>query len=689
MSADAVVPRLLTVGLHRNSHRSEWNLPEVEASVRGVATAAALYGFHHEDWSEPGTTAALRDRLVGLAEPVDGPQSSGTLLYWCGHGQLTDREFFLITNDASSASALGGALSARDLGRLLSEEEKHRLTSPDPGWRIIIVDTCDSGIGIAEMAEEFPNASPRGTLLIASAAQGAAGAGDFGSYLASVFEKEFINQTDPIPVREVRRRIEDWLRDSNLIRGSVDWDATIPAPTTVDSTITTSMDLLQELHSLPKDALAHFLPHGPSPALARFTKMTTLPWQFFGRMTERTRIAQWLRDESGLLAVVGAAGSGKTALLGMVLASTVADLVKELRRRRPETWPQDVVPAGLHFDVVSQLSHKSLQEFVEELCATFPVEPTTDLDAIIDQMADRDITPVVLVDALDEALDAPAIAGALTKLASLNGAKILVGTSPTLTPPASSPIVLPPVQLLPLLGNPSRIDIATDPGAAEGFVADQLAGLPEEHARAWASEVASREEPFLFARLAVHEALSNPSEDPRALPGEGVDGLFARAWDRICLTNPPTAHLLRALAQSCGRGFPRNDGVWALAASALSDTPVNDPDVGAALQQAAPYILVDHEFGQAAFRLADREFLEHFRSQTWFTDDTRAVAKRLLQLLRSDESVPAYLRTYLYAHVSAANLWAEITQRDLDRMGTTHPGVPLPHLVTPPSKGEL
>ena len=116
-----VAPLLLTVGLAQNKNRAQWNLPEVEASVRAVSSAIAPYGFRHEDWSEPGTTAALRDKLVELGTPDDGTASVPTILYWCGHGQLTDRDFFLITNDASSASALGGAFSARDLGRLLGE----------------------------------------------------------------------------------------------------------------------------------------------------------------------------------------------------------------------------------------------------------------------------------------------------------------------------------------------------------------------------------------------------------------------------------------------------------------------------------------------------------------------------------------------------------------------------------------
>ena len=665
---DATAPRLLTVGLAQNSTRTEWNLPEVEASVRAVASAVAPYGFKHEDWSAPGTTAALRDRLVGLADLSADIGSAPALLYWCGHGQLTDRDFFLITNDAKSASALGGAFSARDLGQILWEEEKRRLAGPDPGWRIVIVDTCDSGIGIAEMAEAFPDSSPRGTLLIASAAQGAAGAGDFGSRLASVFTGEFINQTSPIRLLELKRRIEDWLGDSNLIRGTLDWSATIPAPTSAVATISTSMDLLAELRSLPEETLAHFLPRlDDGTAEGRAVEVTSLPWQFVGRMPERTRVARWLDSDDAMLAVVGVAGSGKSAMLGMVLASTLPDLVEELRRRNPAAWPPEVTPRDARFQAVCQLAGKTVVDLAHTLVAAFDLQPAGTIDGVIAQLRNACTAPTVLADALDEALDPAAMAAALQSLAALPGAKILVGTRRT---PGTAGDEAPDVVMS--LGDPPVCEIGVDTDAAETFVTDQLgADMPEEHAQAWASEVAAKEQPFLFARLAVHEALANPSEDPRGALAHGQDGLFAQAWRRLSAANPHTGALLHALALARGRGFPRNDGIWALAASALIGEQVLDPDVGLALNEAAPYILVDHEFGQSSFRLTNQAFVDFFRTEPSNPLDERAVAWVLLREARRATPVPEYLRTYLPEHLSASHAWDRTRLADLARLAPT------------------
>lgn len=669
MPADdaTAAPRLLTVGLARNQNRAQWNLPEVDASVRAVSSAIAPYGFQHEDWSDPGTTASLRDRLVSMGDPVNPIGSVPAILYWCGHGQLTDRDFFLVTNDASSASALGGAFSARDLGRLLGEEEKRRLAGPSPGWRIVIVDTCDSGIGIAEMAEAFPDSSPRGTLLIASAAQGAAGAGDFGTHLASVFTSEFINQTAPIRVLELKRRIEDWLQDSNLIRGTLDWSATIPAPQTAIATITTSMDLLAELRSLPEETLAHFFPRADDGSTeGTAAEVSSLPWQFVGRMPERASVAAWLNGDEPLLAVVGVAGSGKSAMLGMVLASTLPDLVAELRKRTPEAWPPEVVPRDARFQAVCQLSGKTVADFIASLVTAFHLRPATDVDDVVGQLRDAGTGPTLLADALDEAADPAAIAAALKSLAAVPGAKVIVGTQRMPSGPAAGEN---PPDLVKLLGDPPVCDIGIDPHAAETFVADQLvADMPQAHAEAWATEVAAREQPFLYARLAVHEARANPTEDPRGALTHGQTGLFAKAWKRLTAASPHTGALLQALAFARGRGFPRNDGIWTLAASALIGEPVIDPDVEAALKEAAPYILVDHEFGQASFKLANQAFVDFFRDEPSFASDERSVAWVLLRESRRRKPLPDYIHAYLPEHLSAGDAWDRIRMADLSRM---------------------
>lgn len=131
--------------------------------------------------------------------------------------------------------------------------------------------------------------------------------------------------------------------------------------------------------------------------------------------------------------------------------------------------------------------------------------------------------------------------------------------------------------------------------------------------------IQAKQQPFLFARLAVREIireslwLTASDAELDDLLGHGHAGIFGRAVTRYETTAPRIAALLRALAYAFGNGFPRNDGIWAEAGTALYGSPLDDRDIERALNDAASYIMKDSEYQQTTYRLAQRTFVEHYR----------------------------------------------------------------------------
>lgn len=150
--------------------------------------------------------------------------------------------------------------------------------------------------------------------------------------------------------------------------------------------------------------------------------------------------------------------------------------------------------------------------------------------------------------------------------------------------------------------------------------------LTEDAVRRCARAISERDQPFLFARLAIYELLADPSkaepEQLESLLATGHGGIFAVAFERINNKSRRTGAVVRSLAYSFGRGFPRTDGIWQTAANALYQSerepnasqpdPITDSDIGTALDEAGAYIMIDFEYGQSVFCLAHRTFRKYF-----------------------------------------------------------------------------
>jgi hypothetical protein len=165
------------------------------------------------------------------------------------------------------------------------------------------------------------------------------------------------------------------------------------------------------------------------------------------------------------------------------------------------------------------------------------------------------------------------------------------------------------------------IRLATDPAAVATYVERRLKAEPPIASATLvdkiAQEIGGQNQPFLFARLAVHEiradpALAQSSAALKDLLGSGHRGIFAYAVRRYRQQAPQTEALLHALAYARGNGFPRTAGIWAAAAGAIYGAPISDIAVARALDDAAPYVMQDTDNGQSVYRLAHRTFAEYY-----------------------------------------------------------------------------
>ena len=271
------------------------------------------------------------------------------------------------------------------------------------------------------------------------------------------------------------------------------------------------------------------------------------------------------------------------------------------------------------------LSGQTIHDTVSSLAAGLDLEAVDGPDSLIDRDRDQQrARTTVLVDALDESRDPLTIAGLLRRFAALPGHRVLIGTRQSLHEDPDHPIP-PDSTVLDVLGaEPDHvIKLGRDPDAVREYVIARLDSadpddLSVDRVRAVAARIAAFDQPFLFARLAVHEVIAQP-DIARSdvlltdLLHAGHSGIFGRAVARLALQASDVEALLHVLAYARGNGFPRTDGIWEIAATAVTDTPISDASITAALQLAAPYIMQDSEAGQTVYRLAHRTFTEWYR----------------------------------------------------------------------------
>ncbi len=668
-----------SVGLARYPNNSSWDIPEAENSRAQVEKLFTRHAATAKDWTGSANSRDIGDFL----ETLRGGVEDCCIVYWVGHGEYSDDGYMAALADSTSPLSETRSLQDGDIfNTLRAWTRKH---AGSERWLLLILDTCGSASGAWEVYRRFRQPPPNVAIIAGS--EGADFAGRLADDLDLVL-RGFTANDDAISLTELLRRLQDHFGDEPYKRVFGDfWSSARLAKRSdasphVQATVDVYHEIEEFLQSAAPQARNHFY------AKAQGAEIGELAWHFVGRKTERTEVSTWLREaEGGMFVISGLAGSGKSALLGMILATSDANFVTLLPDLGCEPVTDEMRPSGVNFDAVVHLTGRTVQEATTALSDGFDLDTGDDADALVAGLRSGDRGRLtVLVDALDESRDPLTIAATLRRLAAVPKVRVIVGTRQSMHEDPDHPIptdsaildALGPSEVRKLpretdgvhryvarrLNHP-RQDTLTPPLALDSSTIDDLAAA-----------IAARNQPFLFARLAVAEILAEPqlardwARLARMLDG-GHSGIFGHAVTRLRRDAPQVEALLHALAYSRGNGFPRTGGIWQIAASALIDAPLGDTKVRDILKLAAPFIMQDTEFGSTTYRLAHRTFAE------WYLrEDERSgragilrvqLTDRLLEHAEEEAAVDAglspYLRRYLTEHVGSDGEWHRLGQR--------------------------
>jgi WD40 repeat protein len=630
-----------------------WSAP---ARQRGADAIQKRLG----DWRSADSLSHDQYREPDALGDTESPRALlSTLLYWVGHGWSDGRRHAL-AHAYSPAVVAAGGVSPQELAYALSARQAlidHDFEESDEssGWAFVVIDACRSAQVVDAMTRTLLEQDPpKRILLVGVSAEGATSLGRFTGALRNLLEDTFRTEQQ-IELRELATQLERVLWQSLVYYRGLGSSALTRSYPPVAGWMFAPMDNLRHLEEvlgdLSPDERWHFM------SKARGSEQGELSWFFQGRQTEMHAIASWLDSaETGLLIVTGRAGSGKSALLGNVLAHSLPELRRALTRRGLVVLgDDDATPPPNVFDAVVHLSGLTLNQITARLAhacdlGTVPSVTDTslgladDIDWLLDgvkRLASSRGRLTILVDALDEAVS-PLDTGRalLAHLASVPRVRVVVGTRASTYETPDGPA--DDQNLIDALVAGSEEDpqnqtvwLSPEFEAIAEYVAKRLrhardygddtgtssvsSTISNQQIAAAARQIAARGREFLFARLAVYELIEEPS---LLLPGRSIafqqllagdhQDLFAKAVDRLGRINDKYPYLIQALSLARGRGLPESDGIWARVTSellpsrtTLDGTSRVDDDVAMSshewsdlvhevLINASPYIGVDN-----------------------------------------------------------------------------------------------
>ncbi|MFF1499517.1 NACHT and WD repeat domain-containing protein, partial [Streptomyces sp. NPDC058316] len=674
--------------------------------VEAVTAALAAFAPCPRPWKVIGserTADAVQERLSEWATPSS---NGNTFLYWISHGESDGEDMALLAHAGSPHPLIHSGISPDDFLRYLTARQNH--PDAEGTWAIVVIDACKSGrfVELLSARAFLKSNGPRNFLLVSTSEDGAANLGVFRHALETVLGTTFAADST-IDLRALGDELQRNLRGCPVVphtkMGRALLHRIVPAAA---GAVTTTLDVLAEIQAvidqLPPDEQRHFIPKATGAELGE------LAWYFEGREEERDTILRWLdTGADGMLVVTGAAGSGKSALLGHILLHTRPKLRSILLRTgHLQPLPSGVPCPSDPFDAVIHLSGATPQELIARLALAAQLREiprdlllNEQIEWLLDGLAQRALPFGVLLDALDEAHAPLVIADQIVRrLAEVPGTRVVIGTrrstkeGPDLPPQVNRDLL----DALDMNGADSDlaksvVSVNRDSLAMVRYVRrkletaeklDRLVASSQQIAMA-ASELGDSGREFLYARLAVHEVIheSDLLDDLTSLRNSSHRQLFARAAQRLSTRNPAFRPLLHALALAQGRGLPLRDGIWATVAAVVAPmgATINDEVIHDLTADAAPYLMLDAEAGQTVYRLAHRTFIEHFNSTG---EKHEHLHQQITEALTVDgdfrlpkAELNPYVIYHLPAHAAQGQLpaWEYLAQhtRVLDRLDST------------------
>ncbi|MEU8006192.1 hypothetical protein AB0B66_33965 [Catellatospora sp. NPDC049111] len=410
---------------------------------------------------------------------------------------------------------------------------------------------------------------------------------------------------------------------------------------------------------------------------------------FSGRSREMKILSRWVdgRDDAGLRVLTGSPGVGKSAILGILVCAAHPDLSDHTRA----VWEHvDKVPYVNRHLAAVHARQRNVDHIARSICRQ--LAPTHEIvgdatRAALHAAAATTNAPVIILDALDEALDGVEIMTRLLlplsrlKRADQAPVRLLVGMRPLpeFTPlraaAADGVLNLDDVDSKQLgrdISNYVTALLLTDRRWDHVEYAGVAHGLARAVAEALAKDARHREwGAFLVAGLFAHHVLTayaEPLHDmnaalklgatvPRTLPDLLALDLGTRA------ANPWLKPILQALAHACGDGMPVE---LVRRTAAVFSEDGQEPDLSAAraaLAEVAFYLRHSADVdGTTRYRLFHQGLTDHL----YRAADAAAVFNALLASLEAPDGArqwqiaEPYLQRHATDHARAAGSFEDL-----------------------------
>ncbi|MGN2639067.1 caspase family protein [Nocardia takedensis] len=626
---------LLATAVATHTEAPHWNRPGLEqAREQMIELFTERFGYEFVTTLGMNPTQfQLRKELRGFCIRGDLRPQDIVVFYFTGHGHRLDQtgEYVLVTSDTDPAD-LPSAMTTTELARVM-------LLGTPVRRLLLILDTCYSGQGGAEFAAASATAvtghwrdEPDNGVVVITSTQPRqfARAGVFPRLFREAAESGATagEIPDTLPLDTITKALQrnpELSREQRVefhhVRGSGPVPPFLPNPRRKPSEVDLVLARVaeRESHSTRRDDefRNRLLPLARGSTDPRF-------WWFCGRHRALTDISAWLSEPRAarpLLAVTGAPGSGKSAVLGLIATLTHP----EYRRIVPTATlglPEAAVPPPGSVDVAFHARRLSVEEVRAGIAAAADV-PAGKGTELVGALRRREGTMTVLIDALDEAENPDELVRELLwpLVHHCGGSfRLLVGTRPDLLKALRADradaidLDAPDYVDFPALAAYVRR------GLVEGTPETVYARLDGVFVGAIAHAVAAQSAPsFLVARTVTETLAADPRiPDPydldwqRSLPKLLDQAMHLDLESRLRENADKARALLRPLAFAEGEGLPWED-LWAPLASRIAGADYTDDDLMWLRRNAESFMVESTEAGRSAYRPYHRAMAEYLK----------------------------------------------------------------------------
>ena len=662
----------------------------------------------------------LLAKLSEIGKTVQDRPRTNLILFWSGHGGLDVGSFRLATPDTYAPIKQVDGLG-------LDEISRHVGIAQVSTWTLFL-DACYAGAGLKDVvtAVDRQNMAEAGVLRYSTAMFSS---GPYERARDSVFLNTVIDvlQRGPSPAAQdfaqsqgggiefnPNNKLLSVSEVSDVITAEFEADPVryrnVNPPLTVDANNRTfwifpnpqfrknqPSRLVEDAYrsiARATDLESHFFPK------AIGIDSLETGWHFTGRVDATRAILKWMREapttpKDCLYVLVADGGTGKSALLGRMIALTDKDYRK---KAKAQGWNEDAdrnvgtVPDVDQFDAALNLRNLTAQTTADHLAEILKVSKCDSVEDFVKAARETcakggESAPCIVLDALDEAEDPGAIVHQVIRPLSRAGWKVLVATRASAQARGAG-------DLLATLGEATCYRLDQDTQSTQDIHDYALGRLMHEKAlmavaRPAALLIADRaENKFLFARMATSSLLRNaanlrPENFDDFIAKDAAEVLdkdiaeFNRAFQRKFERRDAGATaMLTALAWAQGEGVPIRDDIWAAMAMAIGQ--ITEPTASFEVQhilwllrEAGRYIQEAGDGEQAVYRLFHKSLVEHFQDRRTNEQKTQRVheeqlSQALVERVRASGDW-RYTNPYLVRHL-AAHLAARPSQKGLNNL---------------------